>query len=116
MTDLSSPNFDQPESATLWNAYFSRVEKLTQPLAKPQRRDILMEIRAHLLESMLDIETACGRVRAGTGAARTLDLDLILYGDETIDEPGWSCLIRGSGNASSSSSRSPWWQGTGATH
>ena len=41
-----------------------------------------------LLESMLKIETACGRVRAGTGAARTLDLDLILYGNETIDEPG----------------------------
>ena len=42
-----------------------------------------------LLERLQDIEQHAGRDR-GTGrhAARTLDLDLILYGDEQIDEPG----------------------------
>ena len=38
----------------LWNDYISRVEVLALPLAPPQRRDILLEIHAHLLESMLD--------------------------------------------------------------
>ena len=41
-----------------------------------------------LLESLLHIEQARGRERAFRNAARTLDLDLLLYGDEQIDEPG----------------------------
>jgi 2-amino-4-hydroxy-6-hydroxymethyldihydropteridine diphosphokinase len=41
-----------------------------------------------LLDALLDIERARGRVRPHPGAARTLDLDLILYGDDRIDEPG----------------------------
>jgi len=41
-----------------------------------------------LLESLLTIEIARGRVRAQPGAPRTLDLDLIVYGDAVIDEPG----------------------------
>jgi 2-amino-4-hydroxy-6-hydroxymethyldihydropteridine diphosphokinase len=41
-----------------------------------------------LLGRMLEIEAACGRVRLQPGAARTLDLDLILYGDAIIDRPG----------------------------
>jgi len=41
-----------------------------------------------LLEHLLDIERTFGRTRPYQGAPRTLDLDLILYGDEVIDEPG----------------------------
>jgi 2-amino-4-hydroxy-6-hydroxymethyldihydropteridine diphosphokinase len=41
-----------------------------------------------LLRWLLELEQARGRVRHGTRAARTLDLDLILYGDSTIREPG----------------------------
>lgn len=41
-----------------------------------------------LLDALLSIERDRGRVRPFPGAARTLDLDLILYGDATIDEPG----------------------------
>jgi 2-amino-4-hydroxy-6-hydroxymethyldihydropteridine diphosphokinase len=41
-----------------------------------------------LLDRLLDIERAAGRVRPYPGAARTLDLDLILYADRIIDEPG----------------------------
>jgi len=42
-----------------------------------------------LLELLLSIERALGRVR-GEGpryGPRTIDLDLLVYGDETIDEP-----------------------------
>jgi 2-amino-4-hydroxy-6-hydroxymethyldihydropteridine diphosphokinase len=41
-----------------------------------------------LLEELLGIEREFGRERPYPGAARTLDLDLILIGDEVIDEPG----------------------------
>lgn len=43
-----------------------------------------------LLGRLLEIERRLGRVR-GDGprfGPRTIDLDLLLYGDETIDEPG----------------------------
>ena len=41
-----------------------------------------------LLEAMQRIELAHGRVRGVRNAPRTLDLDLLLYADERIDEPG----------------------------
>jgi 2-amino-4-hydroxy-6-hydroxymethyldihydropteridine diphosphokinase len=38
---------------------------------------------------MLAVEQALGRERAGPRfGPRTIDLDLLLYGDETIDAPG----------------------------
>jgi 2-amino-4-hydroxy-6-hydroxymethyldihydropteridine diphosphokinase len=38
---------------------------------------------------MLAVEQALGRERTGPRyGPRTIDLDLLLYGDETIDEPG----------------------------
>jgi 2-amino-4-hydroxy-6-hydroxymethyldihydropteridine diphosphokinase len=43
-----------------------------------------------LLGELLRIERARGRERSFPNAARTLDLDLILAGDEVIDEPGLS--------------------------
>ncbi|HTV00341.1 MAG TPA: 2-amino-4-hydroxy-6-hydroxymethyldihydropteridine diphosphokinase [Luteitalea sp.] len=41
-----------------------------------------------LLEALLAIEKAAGRDRPFPNAPRTLDCDLILYGDFVIDEPG----------------------------
>lgn len=41
-----------------------------------------------LLDTLLDLEQQRGRVRTAPRAPRTLDLDLILYGDEMLDEPG----------------------------
>jgi 2-amino-4-hydroxy-6-hydroxymethyldihydropteridine diphosphokinase len=41
-----------------------------------------------LLDELLRIEQASGRERSSPNAARTLDLDLILSGDEVIEEPG----------------------------
>jgi 2-amino-4-hydroxy-6-hydroxymethyldihydropteridine diphosphokinase len=41
-----------------------------------------------LLEALLEIEVRYGRVRDFPNAPRTLDLDIILYGDAELDEPG----------------------------
>jgi 2-amino-4-hydroxy-6-hydroxymethyldihydropteridine diphosphokinase len=42
-----------------------------------------------LLDRLLEIERELGRVRNGPRyGPRTIDLDLLLYGDEVIDEPG----------------------------
>jgi 2-amino-4-hydroxy-6-hydroxymethyldihydropteridine diphosphokinase len=42
-----------------------------------------------LLDHLLDVERRLGRERVGPRwGPRTIDLDLLLYGDETIDEPG----------------------------
>jgi 2-amino-4-hydroxy-6-hydroxymethyldihydropteridine diphosphokinase len=51
--------------------------------------DTTLPARA-LLELLLDIERRFGRTREGVPAQgpRTLDLDLLLYGDAEIDEPG----------------------------
>ena len=40
-----------------------------------------------LLDVLLGLEAARGRTRAGVRSARTLDLDLVLYGDRVIDDP-----------------------------
>jgi 2-amino-4-hydroxy-6-hydroxymethyldihydropteridine diphosphokinase len=41
-----------------------------------------------LLGVLLRVERALGRERRERWGPRTIDLDLLLYGDETIDEPG----------------------------
>jgi 2-amino-4-hydroxy-6-hydroxymethyldihydropteridine diphosphokinase len=70
----------------------------TEPLGyvdQPRFLNGAVELRTDLeprglLEALLELERAFGRDR-GTGppqGPRTLDLDLLLYGDETIAEPG----------------------------
>ncbi|MEZ5841892.1 MAG: 2-amino-4-hydroxy-6-hydroxymethyldihydropteridine diphosphokinase [Hyphomicrobiales bacterium] len=41
-----------------------------------------------LLEACLDIEARLGRVRTMRWGPRLIDLDILVYGDETVDEPG----------------------------
>ena len=41
-----------------------------------------------LLEALLGIERTLGRVRGERWGPRTIDLDLLLYGDAVVDEPG----------------------------
>jgi 2-amino-4-hydroxy-6-hydroxymethyldihydropteridine diphosphokinase len=43
-----------------------------------------------LLDTLLAVERGLGRVRAERWGPRTIDLDLLLYGDRTIEEPGLS--------------------------
>lgn len=41
-----------------------------------------------LLDALLDVERRHGRVREIPNGPRTLDLDIVLYGEQEIDEPG----------------------------
>jgi len=41
-----------------------------------------------LLDLLLAIEASLGRVREERWGPRTIDLDLLVYGDEVVDEPG----------------------------
>ena len=41
-----------------------------------------------LLALLLEIERSLGRVREERWGPRTIDLDLLVYGDEVVDEPG----------------------------
>jgi 2-amino-4-hydroxy-6-hydroxymethyldihydropteridine diphosphokinase len=41
-----------------------------------------------LLERLLAVEECLGRVRRERWGPRTIDLDLLLYGDDVVDEPG----------------------------
>ena len=41
-----------------------------------------------VLDTLLSLEQGLGRERPYVGAPRTIDLDLILYGGDVIDEPG----------------------------
>ena len=41
-----------------------------------------------LLDALLAVEKRHGRVRDVPNGPRTLDLDIVLYGDHVIDEPG----------------------------
>ena len=51
---LQAPTFTDPEATRLWHDYFSEVTKLCSPLGERQRQDIVLEIKAHLLESLLE--------------------------------------------------------------
>ena len=46
-----------------------------------------LEPRA-LLDALLALERAEGRVRAERWGPRTLDCDIVLYGDRSVQEPG----------------------------
>jgi 2-amino-4-hydroxy-6-hydroxymethyldihydropteridine diphosphokinase len=62
---------DQPK-------FLNAAAELETPLAARQ-----------LLVFLLDVERRLGRERIGPRwGPRTIDLDLLLYGEETIDEPG----------------------------
>jgi 2-amino-4-hydroxy-6-hydroxymethyldihydropteridine diphosphokinase len=62
---------DQPK-------FLNAAAELETPLAARQ-----------LLDHLLDVERRLGRERVGPQwGPRTIDLDLLLYGNETIDEPG----------------------------
>jgi 2-amino-4-hydroxy-6-hydroxymethyldihydropteridine diphosphokinase len=63
-----------------------------QPVFLNGAAELETTLTAHkLLDLLLEIEQRFGRVRVpGEHGPRTLDLDLLLYGDEEIEEPGLS--------------------------
>lgn len=72
----------------------SAVEE-TAPIGPPGQPPYLNQMLAvrtslspvALLEALLDIERRAGRVRGERWGARTLDCDIVRFGDETIDLP-----------------------------
>lgn len=72
----------------------SRVYE-TEPVGGPTQGDYLnavVEIRTDLpphdlLRACLDVEARMGRVRAQRWGPRPIDVDVLTYGDRTIDEP-----------------------------
>jgi 2-amino-4-hydroxy-6-hydroxymethyldihydropteridine diphosphokinase len=62
--------------------------------AQPRFLNAVAEVETELpprdlLELLLEVEGRLGRTRAGPRwGPRAIDLDLLLYGDETVDEPG----------------------------
>jgi 2-amino-4-hydroxy-6-hydroxymethyldihydropteridine diphosphokinase len=65
------------------------VGKLDQPsfLNGAVRLETTLPPRG-LLDTLLDVERELGRERRERWGPRTIDLDLLLYGAERIDEPG----------------------------
>jgi 2-amino-4-hydroxy-6-hydroxymethyldihydropteridine diphosphokinase len=61
-----------------------------QPLFLNAVAELETELTAPvLLVRLLEVELELGRVRGGPRwGPRVIDLDLLLYGDETVDEPG----------------------------
>lgn len=64
---------------------------------QPDFRNAVVELQTRmparvLLNALLDIEQRFGRVRSAAErwGPRAVDLDLLLYGEETLDEPGLS--------------------------
>ena len=68
----------------------------TEPVGVPEPQPLFLNAAAvgettqsarAVLEELLAIEYARGRERPHANAPRTLDLDLVLFGDAVIDEP-----------------------------
>jgi 2-amino-4-hydroxy-6-hydroxymethyldihydropteridine diphosphokinase len=66
----------------------------TEPVGPPQPRYLNAVLRVDtdleprpLLEACQRVESALGRVRLERWGPRTLDVDLLLYDDRTVDEP-----------------------------
>ncbi len=82
----ASPRVGVLRGSTVWD---------TAPLGPPQPRylNAVLELESALpaagLHRLLHlVEDASGRVRGEKWGPRTLDLDLLLFGEERIDEPG----------------------------
>jgi 2-amino-4-hydroxy-6-hydroxymethyldihydropteridine diphosphokinase len=64
------------------------------PVAQPRYLNGVAELETDLgpralLDALLRVEQGLGRVRSGERwGPRTIDLDLLLVGDQTVDEPG----------------------------
>jgi 2-amino-4-hydroxy-6-hydroxymethyldihydropteridine diphosphokinase len=80
--ELSSLRETEPVGVTDQPTFVNGAVSLETPLSPRE-----------LLDALLHVERELGRVRSGERGAdrwgpRTIDLDLLLYGDEVVDEPG----------------------------
>ncbi len=79
---------------TAWSGLY-RSAAVGGPLGQPDYLNAVAAVRTPLmprtlLEKGLEVEAACGRQRHERWGPRTLDVDLLFYGDEIIEIPGLS--------------------------
>lgn len=90
---LAISDLDQlPDTRVLASSAFYRSAPIGY-LDQPDFVNAVAKIKTglaprQLLSALLGIERAHGRERTFSNAPRTLDLDVLLYGDMQIDEPG----------------------------
>jgi 2-amino-4-hydroxy-6-hydroxymethyldihydropteridine diphosphokinase len=92
-------HLDYAVSRLRWHLADLRVSSYyeTDPIGVPGPQPLFLNAAAvgstdasaqDLLHALLAIEAERGRERPHPGAARTLDLDLVFYGNLVLDEPG----------------------------
>jgi hypothetical protein len=86
IVDLKPPDARTPDQQQRW---LRLLHELNEKHADVNPLDTELSAR-ELLEALLEVERGLGRQRHERWGPRTIDLDLLLYGDETIDEPGLS--------------------------
>jgi 2-amino-4-hydroxy-6-hydroxymethyldihydropteridine diphosphokinase len=92
LTDLES--IPQPRVLKKSSLYRSpALQSVENPQAQPDYVNAVAAVTTQLaaralLDHMLQIEQRHGRERGLRWASRTLDLDLLIYGDAHFDEPG----------------------------
>jgi 2-amino-4-hydroxy-6-hydroxymethyldihydropteridine diphosphokinase len=83
---------EQGDIRVLRRSSLRETDPVGGPLGQPRYLNAAAELETQLaprtlLERMQTIESRHGRVRAVPNAARTLDLDLLIYRNERINEP-----------------------------
>jgi len=69
MTDSNNPMFTEEPAQQIWESYLKQVDALCSPLDARQRTDIQMELKAHLLESYVQLNEGdeVSRITAAIG-------------------------------------------------
>lgn len=70
MTNAESPPFTQKEAQMLWSGYMHQVGGLCESLDRRQKADILAELKAHLLESYIQIDSGDEESRISAAIAK----------------------------------------------
>lgn len=91
----ASLEFARAQLRTLLTDYHASSDYETEPVDVPGRQPLFLNAAVigqtrlgprALLDALMEIERQGGRRRPAPGAARTLDLDLILYDGEVVNE------------------------------
>ncbi|MDA8017441.1 MAG: hypothetical protein MPN21_08315 [Thermoanaerobaculia bacterium] len=78
---VAAPEFLEKEAVQSWRDYFARVDALCSALTARQKRDIQMEVKAHLLESLVH--------SSGASEIDRLRAAMVRLGSPDAFVPGW---------------------------
>jgi len=70
MTNTENPTFTQKKTQTLWSGYMDQVGDLCGSLDRRQKADILAELKAHLLESYIQLDSGDEESRISAAIAK----------------------------------------------